>query len=268
MDSITKLSKTLSGNDTIWMIVDRLTKSVHFLPMKETDTMERLTRLYLKEVVSRHGVPTDEQSERTIQTLKDMLRTYVLDFGNGWDKHLPLVEFSYNNSYHTSIKAEPFKAIYGHKIQAACDRQKSYVDVRRKPLEFQVGEKVMLKVSPWKRGYPFWQMGEVEPEVVTPPIVNTSNVVTLTVEKTNDGFQTVSKKKKRQGKFKSTNGGQFAGPSTTGTSSKKDNIPTSNFYSVLNKEEDEEEDVENVYDETANLFTKTGGSSFFTVAIG
>ncbi|GJX18493.1 putative reverse transcriptase domain-containing protein [Tanacetum coccineum] len=149
MDFITKLPKTLSGYDTIWVIVDRLIKFAHFLPMKETDMMERLTRLYLKEVVSRHGVPfsiisnhdsrftsrfwqslyktlgtwldmstayhpqTDRKIERTIQTLKDMLRACVIDFGNGWDKYLPLVEFSYNNSYHTSIKAVPFEALYG-----------------------------------------------------------------------------------------------------------------------------------------------------------
>ncbi|GKD91922.1 putative reverse transcriptase domain-containing protein, partial [Tanacetum coccineum] len=116
-------------------------------------------------------------------------RACILDFGKGWDKHLPLVEFSYNNSYHTSIKAAPFEALYGRKcrspicwdevrdsqltspeiihetteriiqikshIQAACDRQKSYADVRRKPLEFQVGDKVMLKVSPWSYIGPF-----------------------------------------------------------------------------------------------------------------
>ncbi|GJY15038.1 putative reverse transcriptase domain-containing protein [Tanacetum coccineum] len=103
---------------------------------------------------------TDGQSERTIQTLEDMLRACVLDFGKGWDKHLPLVEFSYNNSYHTSIKAAPFEALYGRKCRSpicwaevgdtARDRQKSYADVRRKPLEFQVGDKAMLKVSPWK----------------------------------------------------------------------------------------------------------------------
>ncbi|GJQ91725.1 putative reverse transcriptase domain-containing protein [Tanacetum coccineum] len=122
MDFVTKLPKTTSGQDTIWVIIDRLTKSAHFLPMKETDTMEKLTRQYLKEVVSRHGVPVliisdrdNGQSERTIQTLEDMLRACVMDFGKGWDKHLPLIEFSYNNSYHTSIKAAPFKALYGSK---------------------------------------------------------------------------------------------------------------------------------------------------------
>ncbi|GJS18001.1 putative reverse transcriptase domain-containing protein [Tanacetum coccineum] len=195
MDFVTKLPKTTSGQDTIWVIVDRLTKSAHFLPMKETDSMEKLTRQYLKEVVSRHGVPisiisdrdskftshfwkslnealgtqldmsttyhphTDGQSERTIQTLEDMPRACVINFGKCWDRHLPLVEFSYNNSYHTSIKAAPFEALYGRKcrspifwaekrIQAARDRQKSYADRKRKPLEFEVGDKVMLKVSP------------------------------------------------------------------------------------------------------------------------
>ncbi|GJY51364.1 putative reverse transcriptase domain-containing protein [Tanacetum coccineum] len=139
MDFVTKLPRTQSGNDTIWVIVDRLTKSAHFLPMRETDPMDKLARLYLKEVVTRHGIPvsiicdrdprftsnfwrsfqkamgtrldmstayhpeTDGQSERTIQTLEDMLRACVIDFGNGWEGHLPLIEFSYNNSYHASI---------------------------------------------------------------------------------------------------------------------------------------------------------------------
>ncbi|GKB80621.1 zinc knuckle CX2CX4HX4C containing protein [Tanacetum coccineum] len=138
-------------------------------------------------------------------------------------------------------------------------------------------------------------------KVVTPPIISTSPIVTPTVEKTNDRFQTVGKKKKRKGKFKSNNGGQFAGPSvkqtvryepkaTTNTPKKgatnkgnesipssllknwgnslnKDNITSSNSFSALNvEEEDEEEEVENVYDETANLFTKTGGSSFTAAA--
>ncbi|GJT77100.1 putative reverse transcriptase domain-containing protein [Tanacetum coccineum] len=136
-----------------WVIVDRLTKSTHFLPIRENDPIEKLMRLYMKEVVTRHGVPvsiisdrdgrftllfwkalhealgthldmstayhpeTDDQSERTIQTLEDMLRACVIDFGKSWDRHLPLVEFSYNNSYHTSIKASPFEALYGRKLQ-------------------------------------------------------------------------------------------------------------------------------------------------------
>nr|GEV95434.1 hypothetical protein [Tanacetum cinerariifolium] len=129
-------AKTATSQDTIWVIVDHLTKSAHYLPMREDDTLEKLTRQYLKEVVSRHGKSLskalstrlymstayhpeiDGQSERTIQTLKDMLRACVLDFGKGWDRHLPLVEFSYNNSYHTSIKATLFKALYGRKCRS------------------------------------------------------------------------------------------------------------------------------------------------------
>ncbi|GJT80651.1 putative reverse transcriptase domain-containing protein [Tanacetum coccineum] len=150
MDFITKLPRTSSGYDTIWVIVYRLTKSAHFLPMRENDFMDKLAKLYLKEVVTRHGIPTDGQSERT----NSDTRRYVARLRN---RHLPLIEFSYNNSYHTSIKAAPFEALYGRKcrspvcwveqrIQAARDRQKSYTDVRRKPLEFQVGDRVMLKV--------------------------------------------------------------------------------------------------------------------------
>ncbi|GKB69979.1 putative reverse transcriptase domain-containing protein [Tanacetum coccineum] len=143
--------------------------------------METLKRLYIKEIVSRHGMPisiisdhdshftsrfwqslqsalgtqldmstayhpeTDGQSERTIQTLEDMLRACVIDFGKGWERHLPLVELSYNNNYHANIKASPFEALYGRKCRspAARDRQRSYANVRRKPLEFQVGDHVI-----------------------------------------------------------------------------------------------------------------------------
>nr|GEY19437.1 putative reverse transcriptase domain-containing protein [Tanacetum cinerariifolium] len=89
----------------------------------KTDSIEKLAQQYLKEIICRHGVPvliisnrdkTDGQSERTIKTLEDMLRACVIDFGNSWDRHLPLVEFSYNNSYHAIIKAAPFEALYGN----------------------------------------------------------------------------------------------------------------------------------------------------------
>ncbi|GJY90517.1 putative reverse transcriptase domain-containing protein [Tanacetum coccineum] len=97
---------------------------------------------------------TDGQSERTIQTLEDMLRACVMDFGGSWDTHLPLIEFSYNNSYHTSIKCAIHlsEALYGRKrkLKKRRSRQKSYADKRRKPLEFEVGDRVLLKVSPWK----------------------------------------------------------------------------------------------------------------------
>ncbi|KAI3811011.1 hypothetical protein L1987_20725 [Smallanthus sonchifolius] len=145
---------------------------------------------------------TDGQSERTIQTLEDMLRACTIDFGGNWDTHLPLAEFSYNNSYHTSIKAAPFEALYGRKcrsplcwaevgdkhltgpeviqettdkifkikdrLKAARDRQKSYADNRRRPLEFQVGDKVMLKVSPWKGVARFGNRGKLNPRYVGP----------------------------------------------------------------------------------------------------
>ncbi|GJS78586.1 hypothetical protein Tco_0728467 [Tanacetum coccineum] len=190
MDFVTKLPKTSTGHDAIWVIVDRFTKLAHFIPIRATDSMETLTRLYIKEIVSRHGVPisiiSDHDSHFTSrfwQSLQNALGTQLdMNFGKGWDKHLPLVEFSYNNSYHASIKAAPFEALYGRKcrspvcwaevgdsqltgpeiiqettkkivqirqrLQAARDRQRSYANVRRKPLEFQVGDRVMLKVSP------------------------------------------------------------------------------------------------------------------------
>ncbi|GJT09634.1 putative reverse transcriptase domain-containing protein [Tanacetum coccineum] len=89
---------------------------------------------------------TDSQSQRTIQTLEDMLRACVIDFGKGWVKHLPLAEFSYNNSYHASIKAAPYEALYGRKCRSP-DRQKSYADRKRKPMEFEIGDRVMHRSS-------------------------------------------------------------------------------------------------------------------------
>nr|GEV48277.1 reverse transcriptase domain-containing protein [Tanacetum cinerariifolium] len=215
MDFVTKLPRTSSGYDTIWVIVDGLTKSAHFLPMREDYKMDRLARLYLNEIVARHGVPiliisdcdsrftsrfwqsmhealgtrldlntayhpqTDDQSKCTIQNLEDMFRACILDIGGSWDIHLPLVEFSYNNSYHSSVRCASFEALYGRKcrsliiwaevregqligpelvqettekikdrLKAARDHQKSYADRRRKPLEFSVGNHVLLKVSP------------------------------------------------------------------------------------------------------------------------
>ncbi|GJZ76217.1 putative reverse transcriptase domain-containing protein [Tanacetum coccineum] len=199
-----------SGHDTICVIVDRLTKSAHFLAMREDYSTERLAKLYIDEIVARHGVPvsiildrdgrftsrcwktvqkslgtrldmstayhpqTDGQSERTIQNLEDMLRACVIDFGRNWDVHLPLAEFLYNNSYHSSIRCAPFEALYGRKLlikeklKAARDRQKSYADNRRKPLEFEVGDRVLLKVSPWKGMIRFGKKGKLAPRYVGP----------------------------------------------------------------------------------------------------
>ncbi|KAJ0927013.1 putative nucleotidyltransferase, Ribonuclease H [Helianthus annuus] len=238
MDFITGLPRTSSGYDTIWVIVDRLTKSAHFIPIREDYKNEKLARIYIDEIVSRHGIPlsiisdrdgrftsrtwqavqialgtqldlstayhpqTDGQSERTIQTLEDMLRSCVIDFKGNWDVHLPLIEFSYNNSYHSSINMAPFEALYGRKCRspvcwheigeaqitgpeliqettdkilqirnnllAARSRQKSYADKRRKALEFSVGERVLLKVSPWKGVVRFGKKGKLAPRYVGP----------------------------------------------------------------------------------------------------
>nr|GEU89275.1 hypothetical protein [Tanacetum cinerariifolium] len=111
---------------------------------------------------------TDGQSERTIQTLKDMLRACVIDFGNGWERHLPLVEFLYNNSYHASIKAASFEALYGRKCRSPVCWAESYADVRRKPLKFQVSDRVMLNVSPWKRVVGSGKRGKLNPGYIGP----------------------------------------------------------------------------------------------------
>nr|GEW58809.1 transposon Ty3-G Gag-Pol polyprotein [Tanacetum cinerariifolium] len=210
MDFITKLPKTTNGYDTIWVIIDHLTKSAHFLPMRENDPMEKFTSLFWqalhKALGTRLGMSTtyhpetDGQSERRIQTLEDMLRACVIYFGKSWDRHLPLVEFSYNNSYHTSIKAAPFEALYGQKcrspvywaevedaqltgpeiihetienivqiksmIQAARDRRKSYADLKRKPMDFQVSDRVRLKVSLWKGVVRFGKQWKLNPRYI------------------------------------------------------------------------------------------------------
>ncbi|KAK1414436.1 hypothetical protein QVD17_30180 [Tagetes erecta] len=238
MDFVTKLPRTPSGCDSIWVIVDRLTKSAHFLPMRENYPVSKLAKMYIDEIVSRHGVPldiisdrdsrymsrfwqslqaclgtklnvstayhpqTDGQTERTIQTLEDMLRACVIDFGGNWESHLALIEFSYNNSYHSSIDMAPFEALYGrkcrspicwteigeaqisrpefiqlstdiiHKIRdnllAARNRQKYYADKRRKPMEYNVGDLVLLKVSPWKGVFRFGKKGKLAPRYVGP----------------------------------------------------------------------------------------------------
>ncbi|GKB73163.1 putative reverse transcriptase domain-containing protein [Tanacetum coccineum] len=118
-------NEDIRGYNTIWVIVDNLTKSAIFIPMRETDPMEKLARIYLKEVVKKHKIPVSiicdrdpRQSERTTQNLKDMLRICVIDFVKGWVNHLPSIELSYNNSYHASIKAAPFEALYGRKCHS------------------------------------------------------------------------------------------------------------------------------------------------------
>ena len=166
MDFVVGLPRTPRGMNSIWVIVDRLTKSAHFLPVKTQYNADKLAVIYVNEIVRLHGVPvsivsdrdpkfvsrfwqslqdamgtelkfsttfhpqTDGQSERTIQTLEDMLRMCVLDFQESWETHLPLVEFTYNNSYNSSIEMAPYEALYGR----PCRSPVCWAEVREKSL--------------------------------------------------------------------------------------------------------------------------------------
>jgi hypothetical protein len=151
MDLITGLPRTKSGYDSIWVVVDRLSKVAHFILVKTTYTSARLAKIYMNRIVCLHGVPksivsdrgtqftshfwrqlheslgtrlefsivfhpqTDGQTERVNQILEDMLRACALDYGSSWDENLPYAEFSYNNSHQASIEMAPFEALYGRK---------------------------------------------------------------------------------------------------------------------------------------------------------
>ncbi|KAL5835872.1 hypothetical protein ACOSQ3_015424 [Xanthoceras sorbifolium] len=153
MDFVTGLPLTRSKQNSIWVIVDRLTKSAHFLPVRTDNSLDRLAELYIREIVRLHGVPasiisdrdprftsrfwkkfqealgtrlnfstafhpqTDGQSERVIQVLEDMLRSCIINFEGSWVDHLPLIEFAYNNSFQTSIAMAPYEALYGRKCR-------------------------------------------------------------------------------------------------------------------------------------------------------
>ena len=200
--------------------------------------MDRLAELYVDEIVRLHGVPlsivsdrdlyftsrfwkdlqsalgtklkfsiafhpqTDGQSERLIQVLEDMFRGCVIEFSGSWDRYIPLIEFSYNNSFQSSIGMAPYEALYGwkcrtpvcwmelneHKVigpdivkdteeklqvirkrlKVASDRQKSYVDLKKRDIEYEVGDKVFLKVSPWRKILRFGQKGKLSPRFIGP----------------------------------------------------------------------------------------------------
>ncbi|KAL0561145.1 hypothetical protein IC582_001565 [Cucumis melo] len=238
MDFITGLPRTLRGFTVIWVVVDRLTKSAHFVPGKSTYTASKWAQLYMSEIVRLHGVPvsivsdrdarftskfwkglqtamgtrldfstafhpqTDGQTERLNQVLEDMLRACALEFPGSWDSHLHLMEFAYNNSYQATIGMAPFEALYGKccrspvcwgevgeqrlmgpelvqstneaiqkirsRMHTAQSRQKSYADVRRKDLEFEVGDKVFLKVAPMRGVLRFEWRGKLSPRFVGP----------------------------------------------------------------------------------------------------
>lgn len=154
MDFVVGLPRTQKGNNAIWVIVDRLTKSAHFLAIKITWGPEKLAQLFLREIVRLHGVPktivsdrdgrfvshfwksqhaamgtqlrfstsfhpqTDGQSERTIQTLEDKLRACALEWPGNWEDNLHLIEFTYNNSWHSSIQMAPYEALYGRRCRS------------------------------------------------------------------------------------------------------------------------------------------------------
>ena len=238
MDFVFKLPPTVQRHDDIWVVVDRLTKSTHFIPIHEKFSPQKLAELFMNQIVSLHGVlvsiisdrdprftsrswkglmnelcvklnlsttfhpQTDGQSGRTIQTLEDMLRSCVLQFKGHWNEYLPLAEFTYNNSYHSSIEMSPYEALYGKqcctplcwnetgkrkllgpeivqttvdkvnviraRLKAAQDRQKSYADKHRKDLESEVEDRVFLRLSPWKGVVRFGKRGKLSPLYIGP----------------------------------------------------------------------------------------------------
>ncbi|KAL5838964.1 hypothetical protein ACOSQ4_011572 [Xanthoceras sorbifolium] len=238
MDFVTGLPLTPQRYDAIWVIVDRLTKTAHFIPIRKDYKLNKLARLYVENIVRLHGVPssiisdrdprftsrfwralqtalgtelnlstahhpqTDGQSERTIQILEDMLRSCILDFGGNWGEHLSLVEFAYNNSYQASIGMAPYEALYGRpcrspscwaelderitigpeiieettskvriiqeRLKVVQSRQKSYADLHRREVEYEIGDYVFLKVTPMRGVTRFGVKGKLAPRYIGP----------------------------------------------------------------------------------------------------
>jgi hypothetical protein len=238
MDFITGLPKTPKGNDAIWVVVDRLSKVAHFLPVRESIRASQLADLYISRIVSLHGVPkkiisdrgslftskfweslqnsmgtnlsfstayhpqTGGQTERVNQILEDMLRACVISFGKNWEKCLPFAEFSYNNSFQSSLGMAPFEALYGRKcrtplnwsetgerqffgpdmikeaedqvgiirerLKAAQSRQKSNYDRHHQEVRYEVGEQAYLRVTPLRGVHRFGIKGKLAPRYVGP----------------------------------------------------------------------------------------------------
>src|SRR5574338_534509 len=238
MDFIDGLPRTKRGNTSIWVVVDRLTKVAHFIPVKAERNAPKLAQIFMKEVVRLHGIPktivsdrdtiftsrfwksfqeamgselclstayhpqSDGQTEVVNKVLEDLLRACTLDFGSNWEDHLHLAEFTYNNSYQSTIGMAPFEALYGkpclspicwvetgeravlgpeyvkettekielirRRMEAAQDRQKKFVDMRRKQVEYEVGDFVFIKISPMKNVMRFGKKGKLTPRYVGP----------------------------------------------------------------------------------------------------
>jgi transposase InsO family protein len=241
MDFVTGLPKTQKNFNAVWVIVDTLTKVAHFIPYRYGMAPEQMARLYVRELFRLHGAPTqiisdrdtrftshfwrrfqealetklsfstafhpqtDGQSERTIQTLEDMLRSCALTMGGDWESHLGLAEFAYNSSYHASIGMTPFEALYGHpvrtpvcwgppstytptpsqlvnestdtvkliheRLRTAQDRQKKYADPKRRDFQLSVGEHAFLRVSPTKGVVRFGVKGKLAPRYIGPFLI-------------------------------------------------------------------------------------------------
>ena len=233
MNFIVGLPRTRTQNDSIWVVMDRLKKSAHFIPVKSTNLTEYYVRIYIDEMVSLHGIPLsiilnrgakftshfwrtfkkglgtqvklstayhpqmDGKADCIIQTLEEMLRSCAIDFKGNWYNHLPLIEFSYNNSYSLSVSIVPFEELYGRRcrspvwwfevgessllypdiiydalekvwvitdrLKTSYSRQKSYVDNRRRELEFERGYIVCFKFSPMKEVMTFGKKGKLSP---------------------------------------------------------------------------------------------------------
>ncbi|WVZ84401.1 hypothetical protein U9M48_031438 [Paspalum notatum var. saurae] len=226
MDFIVGLPRTQKGYDSIWVIIDRFTKSAHFIPVKNRYHAQNYTEIYVSRIVSLHGVPktitsdrgslfisrfweqlhaalgtklirssayhpqTSGQVERVNQILEDMLRACALTYSTKWDECLPLAEFAYNNSYQKSLEMAPFEALYGRRCRTPLNwselgervtfgpdlvtqaeeqsRQQSYSDRRRRPLAFEEGDHVYLRVSPMKGVHRFGVKGKLAPRYVGP----------------------------------------------------------------------------------------------------
>jgi hypothetical protein len=232
------LPRTQSGYDSIWVIVDRLTKVAYFIPVKTTYSSAKLREFYMARIVSLHGVPkknvfergpqftsmfweklhesldtrlnfspayhpqTDGQTERVNHIMEDMLRSCALKYGKNWDHSLPHAEFSYNNSYQSSLKMSPFKFLYGRpcrtplfwnetgesqvfrpdvlknaeqqvqiireNLKVAQSQQKHYADNRRRDLAFEIGDSVYLKVLPMRGLHRFKVKGKLAPRYIRP----------------------------------------------------------------------------------------------------
>ncbi|WVZ93981.1 hypothetical protein U9M48_039927 [Paspalum notatum var. saurae] len=208
IDFIVGLPHTQKGYDCIWVAIDRLTKSAHFIPIKTTYWANQYAELYISWILqaalgtnlvrsSAYHPQTSGQVESVNQILEDMLRACALTYSTKWDDRLPLAESAYNNSYQKSLEMAPFEALYGrrcrtplnwsqlgervtfgpdlvtqaekhvkfiHKnLKRAQSRQKSYSDRRRRPLVFEKGDHVYLRVLPMKGVHWFGVKGKLAP---------------------------------------------------------------------------------------------------------